>query len=325
MTTTVPTISPGRLTALWVVLRSIVKLGEIVSVEELLAFSRRSGLRSGGLPIADGFALAVHGGFLTAGDPARLTGLGREALELGSDEEPTQHALRLFASVLVLRHPPPWVAYWQGDPDSAELVVPESTREVLRAVELLRPATVEDLEAWAWWDALSSVPLPEQTAGLRKAIGDAAEELSLGYERNRLRAEGFPYLADRVRWVARESPAYGFDILSFNGRAYGITPPDAALAVEVKGMGLAARDAFRFHVSQHEWRTAQALGARYIFHFWDGVHPGVDCRARLPQPIIVRAEALAKHLPTAPPCGETCSWESSFVSLVVAMGTSAPA
>ena len=325
MMTPVPRISPGRLTALWVVLRSIVKLGEVISVEELLAFSRRSGLRCGGLPIAEGFALAVHGGFLTTGDPVRLTGLGREALERGSEEEPTQDVLRLFVSALVLRYPPSWVAYWQGDPDSAELVVPESTREVLSEADLLRPAAVEDLEVWAWWDALRSVPLAEETAGLRKAIGDAAEELSLSYERNRLRAEGFPYLAERVRWLARESAAYGFDILSFSGRAYGITSPDAALAVEVKGMALVARDAFRFHVSLHEWRTAQTLSARYIFHLWDGVHPGADCKARLAEPIIVRADALAKHLPSAPPCGETCSWESSIVSLVVGLGKSAPA
>ena len=49
----------------------------------------------------------------------------------------------------------------------------------------------------------------------RKAIGDAGEELSFDYERRRLREEGFPDLAARVRWVARETAAYGFDVLSF--------------------------------------------------------------------------------------------------------------
>ena len=86
----------------------------------------------------------------------------------------------------------------------------------LQGADLLSPlSTQADLEAWACWDALQEVPADEETAAYRKSIGDAAEELSFVYERERLRNEGFDGLADRVRWVAQESPSYGFDILSF--------------------------------------------------------------------------------------------------------------
>jgi len=71
----------------------MVRLGDAVSVDEVLAFSRRSGLRGGGLPILDGFALAVLAGFLTGTDPVQLTGLGREVLTRGNEEEPNQDVL----------------------------------------------------------------------------------------------------------------------------------------------------------------------------------------------------------------------------------------
>lgn len=310
-----PRISPGRLTALWVVLRSLETLGDGISGRELQAFGRRSGLRSGGLPISDGYDLAVAGGFVAGDEALRLTSLGREALSRCEEEEPTHEVLRLFTSVLVLRHPPAWVAYWQGDPASLDFVLPEGAREILRDADLLTSVgSTEDLEAWAWWDALKGVPPLEETAGNRKAVGDAAEALSLVFEQHRLRREGFPTLADRVRWVARESPAYGFDILSYCGTSHPSGGPELPLAIEVKGMAVARRAVFNFYLTEHEWRTAINLGERYVFHFWDGVQPGDDPRARSDEPLIVRASSLGQHLPTTAPCGQRCRWQSAFVA-----------
>lgn len=313
----VPRLSPGRLTALWVILRGMEQLGDGVSPTELQAFARRSGLRSGGLPIADGYQLAIAGDFIIGEDSHALSRLGREALARCTDEEPSHDVLRLFTSVLFLRHPPAWVAYWQGDPKSLEYVLPEPAREILGDAELFPPPDVDDLEAWAWWDALKQVPPMEATAGIRKAIGDAAEELTFAFEQERLRNEGLPALADRVRWVARESPAYGFDVLSFCGKAVPKYPAEKPLAIEVKGMAIARRDNFAFYLTDHEWRTAQKLGDRYVLHFWDGVRPGTRSQARTSGPFVIAAGALLTHLPGASPCGELCRWQSAFVALPV--------
>jgi hypothetical protein len=292
-----------------------MKLGGHASKEEVLGFARRSGLRSGGLPISDGYELALAGGFISDVTIVRISRLGEEALSRCLDEEPNTKVLRLFASVLILRNPPAWVAYWQGDPESLEIVLPDPIRDILRDADLVRPASVDDLEAWAWWDALHEVPPLEEAAKNRKAIGDAAEELSLEFEKARLHREGFGYLAPRVRWVAKESPAYGFDILSFSGTMHGLASPEDAIAIEVKGMAVAARGRFEFYLTQHEWRTASALSGRYLFHFWDGVRLGDKVSAGRREPITIQPTALVLHLPSEPICGSRCAWNSATVLL----------
>jgi hypothetical protein len=68
-----------------------------------------------------------------------------------------------------------------------------------------------------------------------------------------------------VRWVARESAAYGFDILSFSGSAFDGSP-NRPLAIEVKAQSLVARPMFLLYITKHEWETGKALGDAHIFH-----------------------------------------------------------
>ena len=309
-----PTISPGRLTALWLVLRSLAKLGAMATAEDLLLFARRSGLRSGGLPVLEGYRLAQLGCFISGEDLVRLTPLGCQALSLGTEEEPNREVLRLFVSVLLLRHPPQWVAYWQGDPSALEWIIPDRERKILRDAALYHsPSPDQDLEGWAWWDALRELPILEETVGYRKAIGDAAEELTFEYERQRLRREGFPQLATRVRWVARESPAYGFDVSSSCGLSFAGASPDRPLAIEVKGLALAANDGFPFYLTDHEWETAITLGDSYVFYLWDGVTPRPELVSVRKEPIILMSALVGKHLPVPAQCGERCGWKSTLV------------
>ncbi len=314
----VPRFTPGRFTALWVVLRSVEKLGGTADREELLSFARKDGLRCGGLPIKDGYELATLGGFLLEGDIVTATELGFEALGRGAEDEPSHEVLRLFASVLFLKYPPAWVAYWQGDPCSLDLVLPEPARELFEKAQLLHPSGLEDLEAWALWDALKEVPPLEVIAEQRKAVGETAEKLSLGYERERLGREGYPALATRVRWVAHESAAYGFDVLSFCGSSRCPELPERPLAIEVKGQAVVARNGFSFYLTSHEWRTARTLRAQYLLHLWDGVRPGIKASATRTEPLLILPHVLEEHVPSHPKCGNSCEWKSAWISLAVA-------
>jgi hypothetical protein len=305
----IPRFTPGRFTALWVILRGLAKLGEGVTEDELLSFARRSGLRAGGLPITDGFTLAQFGGFVQSVNARiTLTGLGREALVRAHDDEPTQEVLRLFASVLFLRHPPAWVAYWQGSPKDLDLVMPDGSRDILRDAGLLDDAD-DDIEAWSLWNALKSVPPIENAMAIRAEIGAAGEELALAHERERLEREGYLSLAQRVRWVAQESASYGFDILSFAGRSYPSDRPETPLAVEVKASAITPRSSLDFFLTRHEWETAQTFPGRYIIQYWGGVRPGSPPLSAVP-PISIKAQTLKAHLPGGTSCGEDCRWES---------------
>lgn len=307
----VPRFTPGRFTALWVVLRSLKRLGECVTEDELLAFARRSGLRAGGLPVGDGYALATLGAFIEdRGGRLYLTSLGHEALAHFDDDEPNPGVLRLFASVLFLRHPPAWVAYWQGNPENIDLAIPDGNRDILREAGLLDGTEPKNIEAWALWNALRTAPPLEVAMAHRAAIGAAGEELTLGHERTRLQAEGFPELAARVRWVARESAAYGFDVLSYAGRMFSPGHPATPLAIEVKASASIARGRVEFYLTRHEWETARRFPGIYVVQHWSGVRPGTSPEA-LGTPLLLRAEQLSRHIPGTVGCGDECHWESA--------------
>lgn len=314
-------LTRGRLTALWLLLQALEKLGGRAEVADLMAFARRSSLRGGGLPLTDGAKLARQGGFVVErGGTVDLAPLGTRALALSSDDEPPSQVMRLFLSVLVLAEPPPWVAWWQGAPQDFDRVIPPGEKQVLHECGLLPAPTPEDPTGWAWWEALSRVPLPEQTTLERKVIGNAGEELTVAFEQRRLTSEGFPELAERVRWVAQESDAYGFDVASFAGSTTGDLEAHAPLAIEVKSTSLPLAARFRLFVTEHEWRTAQGIGEQYRLHLWGRVHPGPPASSVQPAPLILRSTSLAEHLPQPSICAEDCRWQSAEVLLPIGAG-----
>lgn len=308
-------ISPGRLTALWTVIRTLQKMGGSAQKDELRRMASRTSLRSGGLPIKDGLQLALEGGFIVSRDEELyLDYLGIEAIQLESEDEPGPELLRMFLSILFLRDPPTWVAYWQGDPQSLEFIVPETERRLMAEVGLYPENEVTTFEGKAWWTALRFVPLLQEETAFLTVIGNAGEQLSLDYERQRLNNEGFPGLAEGVRWVAQESAAYGFDILSYRGSTFPGNP-DNRIAIEVKSSTSPIAKHFSFYLSAHEWATALEVGDDFVMHFWDAVDPGPPVKSRRAEPIVALGKDLREHLPGPPPCGDNCQWESARIEI----------
>jgi hypothetical protein len=312
--------SLGRITALWLVLRTLAKFGNRGTTTEVISFASRSSLRSGSLPVKDGYRLALVGGFVKQdGFESRVADLGLTALGLCNEDEPNEEVRRLLVSTIILRRPPAWVAYWQGDPSSLDLVVPEGDRELLESAGLLPPDT-GDLRRRAWWLALGAVPLPDQMLSLRKAIGDAGEELSYRFEKARLVAQGFPQLADSVTWVAKESPAYGFDIASFAGSSFPGREPDSPLAIEVKSVSYPVRSVFPFHITSHEWATARELETHYVFHLWPAVRTAPEIGASAAEPTLAAVPDVAPHVAGGSTCGGRCRWDSMLIELPLIPG-----
>jgi hypothetical protein len=310
-------LSAGRITACWFILRSLDRLGGHAVRSELVTHASRSSLRSGGLPIRDGIRLAIEGALVDQlQDRIQLTEVGSAALALASEDEPTPTARRFLVTRLLLADPPPWVAYWQGDQEALQYILPVHERKTLTDSGLLPwDDTPTDLDSWAFWRALSRVPLMSETAAHRKRLGDAGEHLSMEFERKRLTDDGRPDLAIQVQWLARESDAYGFDILSFAGGDGN--DADTRVAIEVKTTSLPRSAELHFFLSAHEWETAQHLGDRYRVHAWTRVDPGPPPVARDPGPLLLAAPIIAPHLPVAPGCVERCRWQTAEIYLPV--------
>lgn len=129
-------------------------------------------------------------------------------------------------------------------------------RALFRQAKLLEvPPLQSDIQ---WWDDLSGkVRLESDRIKMKRAR--MAEELSLNYERERLRKEG--YSLEPV-WMALEDNTVGYDILSYEVGEYG----KINKLIEVKST---ISLPLRFFITRNEWEKALQVGEAYIFHIWN--------------------------------------------------------
>jgi len=105
---------------------------------------------------------------------------------------------------------------------------------------------------------------------IKKTMRDAkagliGEELAISYERNRLEKLGREDLAAKIRWISRQSDAYGFDIESFELDKDG---KEHSIKIEVKAS--TSKVDTEFFVSKNEVKTSEMYGEQYcVFRIYD--------------------------------------------------------
>lgn len=150
-------------------------------------------------------------------------------------------------------------------------------RSLFRQAGLLKqPPVKNDVE---WWDYVSGrVRLEGDRQKLER--GRMAEELSLNFERVRMKREGVP---GEPKWMAIEDNTVGYDILSYENGEYGIINK----LIEVKST---IASPVRFFITRNEWNQAQKAGKSYCFHVWNlQEHP--------PRLYIKQVNDIAPHIP----------------------------
>ena len=107
---------------------------------------------------------------------------------------------------------------------------------------------------------------PAERDARNRILGKAGESVVYEYERRRLLVIGRKDLSDCVRWVARDDgDGYGFDILSFNGKA---DKAEQELWLEVKTTNGSA--ATPFYITRDELKVSkQRPDAFRIFRLYD--------------------------------------------------------
>jgi hypothetical protein len=153
---------------------------------------------------------------------------------------------------------------------------PRGNYQAALAAEITRqlhndPGLITSLRATAGTPALEGTlteepppqPAPGQPAAPRPAsarqvdygvlqeqnrrLGATGEQLVVGYERDRLRRQGRPDLADQVHWVARQDgDGLGYDVRSFR-------PEGTTLYIEVKTTSLSAETPFYLSAAELEF------------------------------------------------------------------------
>jgi hypothetical protein len=149
-----------------------------------------------------------------------------------------------------------------------------------------------DGEVIRFWDSLGA-----RARGLKNdrllAIGRRGEALTVDYETKRTKR--------RPRWIALDSNADGYDILSIVS-----ANEEEFLSIEVKTTTAGLRAGF--HVSRNEWERA-SLSRNHAFYLW-------DIGRKLTRLAIVEPEKLEPHIAANRGDGEWESVEIPFESFL---------
>ncbi|OLF71403.1 hypothetical protein AWH62_12720 [Maricaulis sp. W15] len=154
----------------------------------------------------------------------------------------------------------------------------QNNRDVFHAAGLMEQTPCS--ETLVWWD---------ETAGyarlitdhIKMAQGREAEILTIEYERATLSSLG---IDRQPEWPGLDDNFAGYDVLSFDIR-------DASIVSKMIEVKSTTASPLRFYITRNEWRQAEKVGDRYIFHVW-------DMNPETPQLHVRSVDQVAPHIPT---------------------------
>lgn len=105
----------------------------------------------------------------------------------------------------------------------------------------------------------------EQILIEQKEIGELGENLSIKYEKDRLKNNKLVLESNKIKHVSKHNVNLGYDIQSFNGKISDLTYD---FFIEVKAR---KQNIFSFIISSNEIQAAKKLGNRYAIYFWNNL------------------------------------------------------
>lgn len=222
------------------------------------------------MPVDDGLTILMIIGLIELVDgKISVTEAGLKIIALCENEEPNLSVIRQILLPIIKKMTPAWITFAGRPLEERIIAIPERWREVLYKAELLSAPLSE--EAQKWWDVLQEKVDDIERAYVKK-IGDAGESLTITYEKRRLLIEEHSDLAERVRWISRESDYYGFDVESYRGRMEpSVLRPEDRIMIEVKSTNSDSEKSIRFILTRNEWETALANINCYYFYLWKNI------------------------------------------------------
>lgn len=212
-----------------------------------------------------------------------LTEKGNEVL----NQKDMVYALRVQLKHLIEIVKPSWSYLIHKGRKEAIQYFPPGVKQCFKEAGLIDSYNKDVIN---WWDILAlAVRGMQQDTQLE--IGRTGEELSLVYERNRVKKDPV--------WQSIESNLSGFDILSI------VSSDDPTpLRIEVKA-STKISNSFSFYLTRNEWNVAET-SSNYLFHLW--------MLGKTPQLFILDKNAIANHVPNNQGNG---SWENVKVTFTL--------
>jgi len=170
-----------------------------------------------------------------------------------SPDPDVETAFRDSLSRLIELARPFWVRVL---PAGRQRVVPVLGDDLLQCMEI-GGLLGHEPEVVAWWDRLAAIGR-QWDEEARMAIGRAAEEQTMAYERKLLDGTG-----KQPRWVAIEDNGAGYDVQSWRSALADAAVFEAHF-IEVKG----SSETGIIHLSRGEWNFAVANGSKWEIQIW---------------------------------------------------------
>ncbi len=304
MTTRSNTIAPGVIITLWRIIFLIFKLNKPkLTVSEVSKIILSKAYFGGTIPLKESIQVGIDNLLITIDkNEIMITKYAlEEIVPLCDNDNPNKIALRKVLQKIILENRFYWVVFFNEDPEIFKVAVPEYWIILLDQVELFN---FENQEVINWWIELFELlnHLDEQK---QKAIGDVGELLTINYEVDRLKKEGFKKPNLFVKWVSRIGNDFGYDVSSIRGLFFQEHYSDKDnISIEVKSSVNPELNSFRFKVSKNEWRTARRSINSYYFYCWTGVN--IESKTCQGGPYIISAEELIDHFPND--SSSLCQW-----------------
>lgn len=163
-----------------------------------------------------------------------------------------RHCIR----AVLMEHRPSWSRTMRHGRKRFYNGLGRNDQDVFDAADLMVGSPPADV--LEWWDEVSG---QARLMGDQRKLsqGRSAEILTIEYEKQRLAKLG---VNKEPEWPGLDDNFAGYDVLSYELLGANIV----SRLIEVKSTTLSP---MRFYISRNEWRQAQSVGERYIFHIWD--------------------------------------------------------
>lgn len=251
-------------------------------------------LRGGYLPIEDGFDLAEVCGFIVKENQCiKIKDSGKKIVALWNKDEPNLMVIRKIIFSLIIKLLPPWTAFINMPIPQILESIPGNWFEVLGQADVIHfPLSSEAVQ---WWEELRDA-LEKIEEDIRKSTGKIGEKLTIEYEKKRLHKDNCPHLIEGIKWMARISDKYGYDIQSYFGFLHFYNnKQENILMIEVKSSTYDSDD-FRFFLTRTEWETAKKNSKSYLFYLWRGVNSGKK-EVKPEGPFVFSVDFIRKYIP----------------------------